>query len=68
MVYEQYRNASRVSIGIPPDDGSDSDDDSDSGGDEEADVNAMDLKGLEETDPEFFNFLQVRAYIVQPPR
>ncbi len=35
-------------------DSSDSDDD-------EANASAMDLKGLAETDPEFFNFLQVRV-------
>lgn len=35
-----------------------SDDDSD---DEEANAKAMDLKGLAETDPEFFSFLQVRV-------
>lgn len=48
------------------DDEEDDDDDnneSDDSGDEDANANAMDLKGLAETDPEFFDFLQVRASI-----
>ena len=35
------------------------DEDSADSDDEEANANAMDLKGLAETDPEFFSFLQV---------